>query len=83
MAKFYAVGSSAGIQAKHAKRLRVLLAFLDVVTSPEEMRGEEFGLHRLKGRQKGRWSVRVSKNWRLTFEIRNKKVYELDYEDYH
>jgi proteic killer suppression protein len=83
LAKFYRQGTTHGIQAKHAQRLRVLLGFLDVVTSPEDMRNEQFGLHRLKGRQKVRWSVQVNKNWRLTFEIRNRKVYELDYEDYH
>jgi proteic killer suppression protein len=40
-------------------------------------------LHPLKGRQKGRWSVWVSANWRLTFEFFDGHVYVLDYEDYH
>jgi proteic killer suppression protein len=40
-------------------------------------------LHPLKGQQKGRWSVWVSGNWRLTFEFREGHAYVLDYEDYH
>jgi len=42
-----------------------------------------FHLHSLKGMLKGRWSVSVSDNWRLTFEFRNGNAYLLDYEDYH
>jgi proteic killer suppression protein len=42
-----------------------------------------FGLHPLKGPMKGRWSISVNGNWRLTFEFRDGNVYVLDYEDYH
>lgn len=39
--------------------------------------------HPLKGRDKGRWSIWVNGNWRLSFEFRNGDPYVLDYEDYH
>ena len=42
-----------------------------------------YRLHALKGKSSGRWSIRVSGNWRLTFEFRNGNVHGLDYEDYH
>jgi proteic killer suppression protein len=42
-----------------------------------------FRLHRLKGKEPGRWSIWVNGNWRLTFEFREGDVYILDYEDYH
>ena len=29
------------------------------------------------------WSIRVSGNWRLTFEFRDGDAHVLDYEDYH
>ena len=32
---------------------------------------------------KGRWSISVNANWRLTFEFKDGDVYLLDYEDYH
>jgi len=40
-------------------------------------------LHALKGHKKGRWSIRVNGNWRITFEFRDGNAYVLDYEDYH
>jgi proteic killer suppression protein len=41
------------------------------------------GLHPLKGDQRGRWAVRVSGNWRVTFEFVGKDGDKVDYEDYH
>jgi len=35
--RFYRTGSKAGIQAKHAKRLRLILSNLDQTENPEEM----------------------------------------------
>ena len=40
-------------------------------------------LQQLKGRQRGRWSVRVSGNWRVTFYFESPDVIDIDYEDYH
>src|SRR3546814_5148978 len=34
-----------------------------------------FRLHSLKGEMRGRWSVMVSGNWRLTFEFRDGNAY--------
>ncbi len=42
-----------------------------------------FRLHPLKGEMRGRWSIMVNGNWRLTFEFRDGNAYVLDYEDYH
>jgi toxin HigB-1 len=42
-----------------------------------------FRLHGLKGSERGRWSIWVNGNWRLTFEFRDGQAYVLDYEDYH
>ncbi len=81
--KFYASGSTAGIQPKHAQRLRMLLASLEAASGLPDLTNGTFDLHRLKGQSNGRWSVRVNKNWRLTFSIVNHAFDELDYEDYH
>ncbi|MBP7840114.1 MAG: type II toxin-antitoxin system RelE/ParE family toxin [Acidaminococcaceae bacterium] len=32
---------------------------------------------------KGRWSITVNGNWRLTFAFTEGHAYVLDYEDYH
>jgi len=73
----------AGILPHHAKRLRMLLAALDTAQSIEDMQVPGFRLHSLKGSERGRWSVLVSGNWRITFEFRDGQAFVLDYEDYH
>jgi len=81
--KFFASGSSAGIQAHHAKRLRLLLAALDTAEVIEDMDLPGYKLHSLKGALQGRWSITVNANWRMTFEFVDGNVHVLDYEDYH
>ena len=81
--KFFESGSSAGIQPDHAHRLRTQLAALDTAQNVEDMSIPGFRLHALKGREKGRWGIRVNGSWRLTFEFREGDVYLLGYEDYH
>jgi len=81
--RIFESGSAAGIQPKHAKRLRMLLAALDTAQTIGDMAVPGFNLHPLKGQGKGRWSVWVNGNWRVTFEFRDGHAYVLDYEDNH
>lgn len=81
--KFFESGSTAGIQPRHAKRLRMLLAALDTAQSIEDIDVPGFRLHPLKGSERGRWSVWVNGNWRLTFTFKDGHASVLDYEDYH
>ncbi len=81
--RFYETGTTAGIQPQHAKRLRMQLVALDTAVTVEDMVVPGFRLHRLKGRDKARWSIWVNGNWRLTFEFRDGNAHILDYEDYH
>jgi len=81
--KFFDTGSISGIQASHAKRLRMQLAALDTAQAVEDMVVPGFRLHSLKGKLRGRWSITVNGNWRLTFEFLDGNAYVLDYEDYH
>ena len=81
--RFYETGTLAGIQPKHANRLRMLLAALDTAQVVADMDVPGFKLHPLKGSEKGRWSIWVNGNWRVTFEFRDGQAYVLDYEDYH
>ena len=56
---------------------------LDSAQIIEDMDIPGFRLHSLKGADRGRGSIRVNGNWRLTFEFRDGQAYVLDYEDYH
>lgn len=81
--RFFEDGTKSGIQPKHADRLRLQLAALDTAQTIDDMDIPGYRLHPLKGRMKGRWSISVSGNWRLTFEFEDGNVNILDYEDYH
>ena len=80
---FFNAGTTRGIQAAHAKKLRLQLAALDTATVIEDMNIPGYRLHPLKGDQKGRWSMTVNGNWRVTFEFTDGNAYIVDYEDYH
>ncbi len=81
--RFFEDGTKSGIQPKHADQLRLQLAALDTAQTIDDMDIPGYRLHPLKGRMKGRWSISVSGNWRLTFEFEDGNVNILDYEDYH
>ncbi len=83
LAKFYKSGSTAGIQAAHAKRLRLILGRLNAATDPKDMDLPGLRLHKLSGNRDCFWSVKVSGNWRVTFLFENGDAEIVDYEDYH
>ncbi len=79
----YSRSNKAGIQAKHAERLRLILARLDAACDPKDMNLPGLKLHKLTGRLKGFWAVEVSGNWRVIFRFENQNVVDVDYLDYH
>lgn len=81
--RFFRTGSTAGIQAKHAGKLRLLLAQLEQAATVEDMDLPGLRLHPLKGDRRGTWAVTVQANWRLTFRFDNGNAEVVDYEDYH
>jgi proteic killer suppression protein len=80
---FFTTGSAAKIQAQHAERLRLVLGRLHVAREPRDMNLPGLALHPLKGGRRGTWAVKVSGNWRVTFEFVGQDVDRVDYEDYH
>ncbi len=81
--KFYSAGIISGIQAIHAKRLRLILTLLDAAVVVEDMNAPGLNLHRLKGSRKDIWAVTVQANWRVTFRFENGNAESVSYEDYH
>lgn len=80
---FFETGSTKGIQAMHASKLRLILAMLEHATALEDMNAPALRLHELKGVYKGLWSVTVQANWRITFRFEAGDVYVVNYWDYH
>ena len=83
LARLFGTGSVSGIQSAHAKRLQLILGRLNASTQPKDMDLPGLRLHELKGRDKGRWSVWVNGNWRVTFRFEGVDATDVDYEDYH
>lgn len=83
LAKFFKSGNTAGIQAAHAKRLRLILGRLSAASDAKDMDLPGLRLHELTGTRKGIWSVTVSGNWRVTFRFEDGDAEIVNYEDYH
>lgn len=81
--QFFETGKKAGVQAKHAKKLRIQLAAIDTAQVLDDIDLPGFSLHPLMGNRSGILSISVSANWRITFEFRDGNAYILNYEDYH
>jgi proteic killer suppression protein len=81
--RFYLTGSTRGIQAIHATRLRELLTALGVARGPQDLCRPSWRLHALSGDRLGFHAVTVQANWRLTFHWVGQDVELLDYLDYH
>lgn len=80
---FYETGSTKGINADHAKRLKRMLFVLDKVEHWDELNLPGWRFHRLKGDLAGFWSVSISGNWRIIFRMFADQVELVDYLDYH
>lgn len=81
--RFYLSGDKSGIQAEHAKRLKIILQTLDAASRPEQLNFPGFALHKLKGNLAKFYSVTVRSNWRIIFQFENEDAILLDYIDYH
>jgi len=81
--RFYHTGSTSGIQAIHAKRLRLILTLLDAAVVIKDMDAPGLRLHKLKGEKKDIWAVTVQANWRVTFRFAGGNAEVVNYEDYH
>ena len=67
-----------------AKRLRNILAVLITAADMTKVVGPPgWRIHQLKGDRAETWSISVSGNWRLTFDVEHGEIWNLDLEDYH
>lgn len=82
----YAEDSVRGVPPAPADKLRKMLAFIDDMQDPEELRSlPVWKAHTLTGDRKGTWSLSVTRNRRLTFRIdpTEQEVCDVNLEDYH
>ena len=73
-----------GLRRDLVDRVRKILAVLIVAQDMTEVRGPPgWRVHQLAGDRAGTWSISVSGNWRITFEVQDDEILHLDLEDYH
>ena len=77
---------TSGVPPGTVDKLRKMLAFLDDMQGPEELRSlPAWKAHTLTGDRKGIWSLSVTRNRRLTFRVDmgESEICDVNLEDYH
>ncbi len=81
--RFVERGDPSGLPPAAIDKITRMVRFLDRMASPDELKALTFWkAHVLTGDRKGVWSFFVTKNWRLTFEIKDGRIETLTLEDY-
>jgi proteic killer suppression protein len=84
--RLYQEDSAKGVPPDMVDKLRKMLAYLDDMEDPEELRAlTVWKAHTLTGDRKGTWSLSVTRNRRLTFrlDLTARDICDLNLEDYH
>ena len=76
-------GDASKLSVPNGRRVETMLARLDAAVVPEDMNLPGYRFHGLKGRDRGRYAVDASGNWRITFGWDGKDAVDVDLEDYH
>ena len=79
---FYQTGTARKLSVPNADRVRRILLAIDDADRPDDLDLPGFRFHALAGDQRGRFSVRVTGNWRITFGW-DRGAVDVDLEDYH
>jgi len=73
-----------GLPSNLVKRIRNILAVLLAASDMDGVVGPPgWRIHQLSGKRAGTWTISVSGNWRLTFDVKDGEIYNLNLEDYH
>jgi len=82
--RLYDENSAKGVDPDAVDKLRKMLAFLEAMQAPDELRTlPTWRAHRLTGDRRGTWSLHVTASWRLTFRIADDEIIDLNLENYH
>jgi len=73
-----------GVSSDHVIKLTDMMDFIDASHHPQDIKAVyKNKFTEKKGSAKGVYSIEVSGNWRLTFQIESEGAVFLDYVDYH
>lgn len=80
---FATKGDASKLPVQNEARVRRILLALDAAQSPENMNLPGYKFHGLSGKDKGRYSVWATGNYRITFGWVDTDAIAVDLEDYH
>ena len=80
---YWTKGRAKGLNAEWIRKLRRILAALEAADEPEGMNYPGSYFHPLKGGRAGRYAVRLTSNFRVTFGWDDDGAADVDIEDYH
>ena len=80
---YWTKGQAKGLDAAWIRKLRRILSALEAAERPEHMNYPGSYFHSLKGGREGRFSVRLTANFRVTFGWDEDGAVDVDIEDYH
>ena len=84
--RLYQEDSAKGVPPDTVDKLRKMLAFLDDMQDPEELRSlPVWKAHVLTGDRKGTWSLSVTRNRQMTFlvDTTEREICDINLEDYY
>jgi toxin HigB-1 len=81
--RFFGTGDGRRLSVQNIRRIANILRALDDASRPEDMNLPGFRFHALTGRDKGRYAVNASGNWRITFGWIEGDATDVNLEDYH
>jgi toxin HigB-1 len=76
-------GDASKLSVPNVRRVEAILARLEGALAPEDLNLPGYRFHGLKGKDKGRYAVDASGNWRITFAWDGRNAVDIDLEDYH
>ena len=80
---FAETGNASKLSVQNPDRIRRILLALDAARPPKDMEVPGLRCHSLKGKDKGRYAIDASGNWRITFAFDGEDAIDVDLEDYH
>jgi toxin HigB-1 len=81
--RFVEFGDASKLSVPNIRRVERIVTELDSAKLPEDMNSPGLRFHGLKGKDKGRYAVDASGNWRVTFGWDGDDAVDVDLEDYH
>ncbi len=84
LARFVANDDPRGVHPDLVRRVRNVLAVLVVAGDMQAVAGPPgWRIHRLVGDRANTWSISSSGNWRITFDLIDGEISDMNLEDYH